>query len=101
MFISMDNFVDVTVKVDEVLYSQVEGLFHEFGLSLEEAVLLFVREVARLGRLPFDLTEEDLDIVRKLEEAEAEAECTDARYSSKDVLEAMKAKVEKSAEEGV
>lgn len=93
MFISMDNFVDVTVKVDKALYSQAEGLLHEFGLSVEEAVLLFVREIARLGRLPFDLNEEDLDIVRKLEEAETEAECTAVRYYSGEVLETMKSEI--------
>ena len=63
--------------------------------------MLFIREVARLGRLPFELTEEDWDIVKKLEMAEVEAECTDARYSSKDVLDAMKAEIQKSAEKGV
>lgn len=96
MFISMDNLVDVTVKVDDDLYAQAEALFHEFGLSFEEAVLLFVREVARLGRLPFDLTEEDLDIVRKLEEAETEAERTAVRYSSGEVLETMKSEIGRS-----
>ena len=85
----MDNIVDVTVKVDDDLYAQTEALFHESGLSFEEAVLLFVREVARLGRLPFDLTEEDLEIMRKLEEAETEAGSTSVRYSSGEVLEAM------------
>lgn len=97
----MNNFVDFSVDIDKNLCEQVEGLFDEFGLSFEEAVLLFIREVARLGRLPFELTEEDWNIVKKLEMAEVEAECTDTRYSSKDVLEAMKAEIEKSAEGGV
>lgn len=92
----MEELVDVIVRVDEDLYAKAEGLFREFGLSFEEAVLLFVREVARLGRLPFDLTDEDWDIVRKLEEAEVEAGCTDVRYSSEDVLNAMKTEIEKS-----
>lgn len=76
-------------------------LFDESGLSFEEAVLLFIREITRLGRLPFELTEEDWNIVKKLVMAEVEAECTDARYSSKDVLEDMKAVIEKLVEEDV
>lgn len=97
----MNNFVDFSVDIDKDLYEQVERLFDKFGLSFEEAALLFIREVARLGRLPLELTEEDWDIVKKLKTADVEAECTDARYSSKDVLEAMKAEIEKSVEEGV
>ena len=96
MFISMDNIVDVTVKVDDDLYAKTEALFHESGLSFEEAVLLFVREVARLGRLPFDLTEEDLEIMRKLETVETEAGSTDVRYSSGEVLEAMESEIGRS-----
>lgn len=92
----MDNIVDVTVKVGDDLYAQTEALFHESGLSVEEAVLLFVREVARSGRLPFDLTEEDLDIVRKLEEAKTEAGSTDVRYSPGEVLEAMESEIGRS-----
>ena len=44
----------------------------------------------------FDLADEDWDIVRKLEEAEVEAGCTDVRYSSEEVLSAMKSEIEKS-----
>lgn len=89
----MEELVDVIVRVDEDLYVKAEGLFREFGLSFEEAVLLFVREVARLGQLPFDLTDEDWDIVRKLEAAEVESGGTDVRYSSEEVLSAMKREI--------
>lgn len=41
----------------------------------------------------------DLDIEKKLKEGEIEAESTDVRYSSKEVLDAMRLEIEKSMEE--
>lgn len=45
------------------------------------------------------VSNEDLDIEKKLKEGEIEAESTDVRYSSKEVLDAMRLEIEKSMEE--
>jgi len=97
----MERLVDVTVNIDRRFYEQAETRLREHGMSFEEAALLFSSEINRLGRLPFELTEEDWDIVRKLEEAEAETECTDIRYSSNEVLGAIKSEIKKSIEGGI
>lgn len=44
----------------------------EFGEKMD-AVLLFIRETVRLGRIPFDYTEEDLAEVRRWERMSDEA----------------------------
>ena len=45
------------------------------------------------------VSNEDLDIEKKLKEGEIEAESTDVRYSSKEVLDTMRLEIEKSMEE--
>lgn len=45
------------------------------------------------------VSNEDLDIEKKLKEGEIEAESTDVRYSSKEVLDAMRLEIERSMEE--
>lgn len=44
------------------------------------------------------VSNEDLDIEKKLKEGEIEAESTDVRYSSKEVLDAMGLEIERSME---
>ena len=44
--------VDLCDKASEILASQ--------GLTLEDALVLFYEETVRLGRIPFEYTEEDL-----------------------------------------
>lgn len=89
-------------------------------ITIEERGLITQEEIEMLGRaknLPivFDedspeltkealkgfrrVSNEDLDIEKKLKEGEIEAESTDVRYSSKEVLDAMRLEIEKSMEE--
>jgi addiction module RelB/DinJ family antitoxin len=54
----MGELVDVTLEIDSELKNQVEKIFMEYGLSLEEATILFFKETVRLGKLPFEVDED-------------------------------------------
>ena len=45
----------VRARIDSNLKSEVEGLFHELGLSTTEAITLFYRQVKLRNGLPFDV----------------------------------------------
>ena len=96
---SMGELVEVTVRIDADIYKKAEAICSAQGMTFEAAILLFVHETVRLGRLPFELTKEDWEYARKLEEAESEVECTDTRFSSEEVLGVMKAEIEDAAKE--
>ena len=59
--------VTTTVRIPREIYDKVSEVFASQGLTVEEAVLLFIRETVQLGRIPFDYTEEDLEEVRRWE----------------------------------
>lgn len=54
----MGNLVEVTFEIDSELKNQVEEIFAEYGLTLEEAIILFFKETVRLQRLPFELDDD-------------------------------------------
>lgn len=54
----MGKLVEVTLEIDAELKEQAEKVCLENGLTLEEATVLFFEETVRLGRLPFELDEE-------------------------------------------
>ena len=56
--------VNVTIEIDAEVYRQAEKVCSRFGLTLEEAFLLFAHETARLGRLPFEITGEERAFLR-------------------------------------
>lgn len=60
------NYVTVEIQVDSELYEQVAEVLKQYGLTPEDAVVLFFEETVRLGRIPFDYTEEDLQEARRL-----------------------------------
>lgn len=60
----MSQMVELALKVDTDLEKQTEAIFAEYGLTLEEAAILFFNEVIRLKRLPFELDDDLLEYVR-------------------------------------
>lgn len=54
----MGKLVEVTFEIDSELKRQVEEIFAEYGLTLEEATILFFKETVRLKRLPFELDDD-------------------------------------------
>ena len=77
----MANTVNLNVRVDEDLKHRAESIFNELGMNLTTALNLFLRSTVRYGGLPFELRLEqdsrtksqmEADILRKVEEAEAD-----------------------------
>ena len=56
----MSNTVVIEIQVDADLKEAAEKILAAQGYTLEEAVVLFFEETVRLGRIPFDVTEEML-----------------------------------------
>ncbi len=60
----MSQMVELALEVDTDLEKQTEAIFAEYGLTLEEAAILFFNEVVRLKRLPFELDDDLFEYVR-------------------------------------
>lgn len=54
----LDNLKDVyiTIEIDIETKEKFEKICEDAGLTMSSAILLFIEEVVREGRLPFDLT---------------------------------------------
>lgn len=48
--------VNVTLRVDEQLKKQAEDLFSDFGLSLNAAMTIFIKQSVREQRIPFEIS---------------------------------------------
>lgn len=55
-----DGTISLCFEIEEELYSQLTEILAPQGLTLEKAIELFLRETVRLGRIPFDITDEDI-----------------------------------------
>lgn len=55
-----DNYVEFSFKVDRDLYDEVKAVLEPLGLTVERATELFFEAVARLGKIPFEYTDEDI-----------------------------------------
>ena len=51
-----DGTISLCFEIDEELYKQLAEILAPQGLTLEKAIELFLREMVRLGRIPFDTT---------------------------------------------
>lgn len=58
----------ITINLPRDVYDRVAKILSGQGLTVEDAIVLFIKETVRLGRIPFDYTEEDLEEVRRWEE---------------------------------
>ena len=52
----MANTINVNIRVDEELKKQSEALLAEMGLNMTTAVNIFLRQVVRTGKIPFEIT---------------------------------------------
>ncbi len=53
--------VVMVFEIDQDLYDQVTAVLAPQGLTLSDALSLFMHEVATTGTIPFTYTQEDLD----------------------------------------
>lgn len=61
------EMVTIEVRLPKEIYDEASEILAKQGLTMEDALVLFLRETVRLGRIPFEYTEEDLEEVRKWE----------------------------------
>lgn len=61
------ELVTIEVMLPKEIYDKVSEILAKEGLTLEEALILFFQETIRLGRIPFEYTEEDLEEVKRWE----------------------------------
>ena len=55
-----EEFVELHFKVEQELYDEVKKVLDPLGITVEQATELFFESVARLGRIPFEYTDEDI-----------------------------------------
>ena len=48
--------VNVTLRMDEQLKKQADELFSDFGLSLNAAMTMFIKQSVREQRIPFEIS---------------------------------------------
>lgn len=48
--------INVTLRIDEQLKKQADELFSDFGLSLNAAMTMFIKQSVREQRIPFEIT---------------------------------------------
>lgn len=48
--------VNVTLRIDEQLKKQADELFSDFGLSLNSAMTMFIKQSVREQRIPFEIS---------------------------------------------
>lgn len=46
----------VNIRIEDSLKERADSLFDELGLNMTTAINIFVRQVVRQGRIPFDIT---------------------------------------------
>ena len=61
------ELVTIEVKLPKEVYDSASEILAKQGLTMEDALILFLKETVRLGRIPFDYTEADLEEVRRWE----------------------------------
>ena len=63
-----DGTISLCFEIDEELYNQLTEILAPQGLTLEKAIELFLRETVRLGRIPFEYTDEDIAAANAMHE---------------------------------
>lgn len=53
-----------SVRMDEVLKKQFDGLCQEFGMNASTAINVFARAVVRQRKIPFEISSPETDITR-------------------------------------
>ena len=54
-----------SVRMDEVLKEQFDGLCQEFSMNASTAINVFARAVVRQRRIPFEISSPESDITRE------------------------------------
>lgn len=82
----MSDTTMVHVRVDEHLKTQAQEALGAMGLSISEAVRVFLTRVVAEQRMPFELRVPNAETRAAMAEADALAQAQRARFSSADEL---------------
>jgi DNA-damage-inducible protein J len=52
----MAKTANINIRVDPEVKSTVDGIFSHFGITVADAVNIFLHKVMIVGGLPFDMT---------------------------------------------
>lgn len=63
------GLVPITVSLPKEIYDKASDILSVLGLTMEDALIMFLEETVRLESIPFDYTEEDLAEVQRWEKA--------------------------------
>lgn len=55
--------VNVTLRIDEQLKKQADELFSDFGLSLNAAMTMFIKQSVREQRIPFEISRNNAALI--------------------------------------
>jgi len=66
---NMIKLSTITTTVDPILKTEVEDIFKELGLSLNEAINLFFVQVKYCKTLPFETTVPNAETIKTINEA--------------------------------
>ncbi len=51
----MAQEVEVSFEIDKELKEQAEKVFESYGLTLDQGIILFIKETVRQGKIPFEI----------------------------------------------
>ena len=55
---------EITIKIDSQFHQELSDVLAPYNLNVEQAIVLFIEEVAKQGRIPFEYTEADVEEAR-------------------------------------
>jgi DNA-damage-inducible protein J len=51
----MAKTASINMKIDPIVKDDIEGLYSQYGLTLTDAINIFIAQSLKIGGLPFDL----------------------------------------------
>ncbi len=83
--------LNLNVRVDTHDKKEFEQFGNRIGMNASTVVNMFIKEVLRKQKLPFEIRTDTFDeiVYEKLEEAELEMTSNTQRYSKEEVLKSM------------
>lgn len=61
------EMVTIEFKLPKEVYDRASEILAAYGLTVEQACVLFLKETVAQGRLPFSCAEQDLEEASKME----------------------------------
>ncbi len=91
---SIEKYIELSFSVEQELYDNVRAVLEPFGVTVEQATELFFEAVARLGKIPFDYSEEELNDAKESGKVRENTVFEDIKAGLKEAIEMEKNKRE-------